>query len=91
MKPLGSEREHYWLALSMAKAAGVDLQAAIDDGRFDQKSWAATVQRCRGCEWGSECKYWLREHHEIDSAPATCANAGLFDDLKALKEVQKPS
>ncbi len=62
MKPLGPEREHYWLALSMAKAAGVDLQEAIDTGRFSQEKWARTVTRCRGCEWGGECPEWLKEH-----------------------------
>lgn len=82
MKPLGSEREHYWLALSMAKAAGVDLQAAIDSGAFDQATWAKTVHRCRSCQWAGDCKGWLMEHPEIDAAPETCVNAQLFSTLK---------
>ncbi|RYH08110.1 DUF6455 family protein [Tropicimonas sp. IMCC6043] len=83
MKPLGPERDHYWLALSMAKAAGVDLQAAIDAGRFSQEKWARTVQRCRSCEWGADCPTWLNENPEIETAPDTCANAQLFAALKA--------
>ena len=83
MKPLGPERDHYWLALSMAKAAGVDLQAAIDEGRFSQEKWAATVQRCRGCDWGGDCPHWLAEHSKVENAPDTCVNSKLFAALKA--------
>ena len=53
MKPLGPTGEHYFLALGMAKAAGVNLQAAIEEGPFDQAQWADLVQRCRGCDWGN--------------------------------------
>ncbi len=86
MKPLGSQREHYWLALSMAKAVGVDLQAAIETGAFSQEKWAKTVQRCRGCDWGSDCKGWLREHPKIEQAPDSCVNARLFAALKSAQE-----
>jgi hypothetical protein len=86
MRPLGSERDHYWLALSMAKAAGVDLQAAIDDGTFDQQKWANTVQRCRGCDWGGDCKDWLARHPEVEQVPETCVNAKLFTALKQAQE-----
>ncbi len=86
MRPLGPQRDHYWLALSMAKAAGVDLQAAIDEGRFSQEKWAETVQRCRGCEWGGDCPHWLRENHEVEAAPQNCVNAKLFAALKATQE-----
>lgn len=83
MKTLGSQQDHYWLALSMAKAVGVDLQAAIDAGQFSQEKWAATVQRCRGCEWGGDCPHWLSENPEIETAPDTCVNAKVFGALKA--------
>ena len=89
MKPLGPERDHYWLALSMAKAAGVDLQAAIDSGRFSQEKWAATVQRCRGCDWGGDCPHWLREHPTTEQAPKACVNAKLFSTLKAEQEAAR--
>lgn len=82
MRPLGPQRDHYWLALSMAKATGVDLQAAIDAGRFSQEKWAATVHRCRGCEWAGDCPHWLQENAEHDAAPDTCVNAKLFTSLR---------
>ncbi|WP_116130931.1 DUF6455 family protein [Tropicimonas sp. IMCC34043] len=86
MKPLGPTREHYWLALGMAKAAGVDLQGAIDDGRFSQEKWARTVESCRGCEWGADCKGWLQEHPDVERAPETCVNAQLFALLKSAQQ-----
>ncbi len=82
MKPLGSERTHYWLALGMAKAAGVDLQAAIDEGRFNQREWARSVERCRACLWEGECATWTRDTSDADAPPETCANARIFRDLK---------
>lgn len=86
MKPLGEQRDHYWLALSMAKAAGVDLQAAIDAGRFSQEEWARTVQRCRSCDWGEDCPHWLQKNPRVETAPKTCLNARLFAALKAAQE-----
>ncbi|SNS19333.1 DUF6455 family protein [Tropicimonas sediminicola] len=86
MKPLGPERDHYWMALGMAKAAGVDLQAAIEAGHFSQEKWASTVQKCRGCDWGEDCPSWLREHATVDEAPQACVNARLFATLKAAQD-----
>ncbi|MDV7142441.1 DUF6455 family protein [Tropicimonas sp. TH_r6] len=91
MKPLGPQRDHYWLALSMAKAAGVDLQAAIDEGRFSQTKWAETVHRCRGCDWGGDCPHWLHENPEAEAAPENCVNAKLFAALKATQETGRLS
>lgn len=91
MKPLGPQRDHYWLALSMAKAAGVDLQAAIDAGDFSQEKWASTVHRCRGCQWAGDCPHWLKEHPEAEEAPDTCVNAKLFAALKAAQDDAKAS
>ena len=82
MKTLGPMGEHYFLALGMAKAAGVNLSDAIDSGRFDQAQWADLVHRCRGCAWGDDCPGWLKEHHTIDTPPATCPNAGVFSGLR---------
>ena len=90
MKPLGPAREHYWLALTMAKAAGVDLQAAMDQGRFSHATWAHTVHRCRGCAWGSDCKGWLQDNPDIEAAPDTCVNAQIFARLKSDQQAIVP-
>jgi hypothetical protein len=82
MKPLGDERDHYWLALGMSQAVGLDLQAEIEAGRFSQADWAETVQRCRGCDWAGACPGWLEAHPQAAAAPESCVNAGLFGALK---------
>ena len=86
MRPLGPQRDHYWLALSMAKAAGVDLQAAIMSGHFDQKKWAKAVHQCRGCAWGHDCSDWLKANRAVGAAPESCVNAKVFAALKAAQE-----
>ena len=83
MKPLGPELEHYWLALGMARTAGAGLEAAMEEGRLDHGSWAATVQRCRSCDWAADCPSWLAEHDHVERAPDTCLNTDLFARLRA--------
>lgn len=82
-RPLGDEITHYWLALGMAKAVGLDLQAEIEAGRFSQEAWADTVQHCRGCTWAWRCPGWMAAHPTIEAAPETCVNAARFNALRA--------
>lgn len=84
-KPLGDPVTHYWLAQSMAKAAGVDLGAEFVAGRLSQDEWATLVTRCRGCDWerdGGGCARWLSLHESIDGpVPRSCENHERFDTL----------
>jgi hypothetical protein len=86
IRPLGDEREHYWLALSMSQTVGLDLQAEIAAGRFSQEEWAETVTRCRGCDWAGGCPGWMAEHGEAEAAPPRCVNAARFNALLGLDE-----
>lgn len=87
VKPLGDEIHHYWLAVSMAKAAGVDAQAALEEGRLSQEAWAGLVTRCRGCDWERDgaCQRWmtlaLAEEPGVD-VPEPCENRDIFKDLR---------
>jgi hypothetical protein len=85
-RPLGDEREHYWLALGMAQTVGLDLQTEISEGRFTQAEWADTVRRCRGCGWADGCPSWTAAHPDADHAPAACVNADRFNALLGLDE-----
>lgn len=83
MRPLGDPVRHYWLAKSMAKATGVDLVAAMDEGRLSQRDWADTVERCRGCGWTDGCDQWLDgQVCGRAEVPKACMNAELFERLK---------
>ncbi len=82
-RPLGPENKHYWLASSMAKATGVDLVAAADQGQLSQSEWADAVQRCRGCGWVGGCQAWMGAQVEGGAeVPAACVNSDLFQSLK---------
>lgn len=85
-KPLGDPITHYWLALSMAKAAGVDLVAAMEDGTLTPENWAGMVERCRGCDWERDggCSRWLSFQDGGDAiVPGSCVNQSVFQDLTA--------
>lgn len=96
IKPLGDEIHHYWLAVAMAKAAGVDLQKAMDDGTLSHQDWAGLVNRCRGCDWERDggCGRWLKLALEAEGAndvPGTCVNRSVFDRIDAASEGVTPA
>ncbi len=78
-RPLGPEKDHYWLAVSMAKVTGADMQTALETGVIDHQDWANLVQRCRGCAWSGGCKTWM-SHQDPSGAdvPQSCPNATVF-------------
>ncbi|MCA8878750.1 MAG: hypothetical protein KDA73_02085 [Rhodobacteraceae bacterium] len=86
-KPLGDAVTHYWLALNMAKAVGVDLVAEMEAGRLAAGEWAELVHRCRGCDWqraDGGCGRWLEFQIPGDAAvPGACVNRETFEGLLA--------
>lgn len=91
VKPLGDENHHYWLAVAMAKAAGVDLQKAMDEGTLSHEDWAGLVTRCRGCDWERDggCGRWLKlalESDDTSDVPETCVNRTVFDRIERVSD-----
>jgi hypothetical protein len=93
VRRLGGERRHYWLALRMAKAAGADLQRALEDGRITHGDWAGVVTRCRGCTWAEGCACWLKAQGTDRAAgvPQACPNAGVFEGVLAGQDADEVS
>ena len=96
IKPLGDENHHYWRVVAMAKAAGVDLQQAMDDGTLSHEDWAGLVTRCRGCDWEREggCGRWLKLALAADGpseVPGPCVNRAVFDRIEATAEGPSPA
>lgn len=82
-RPLGDEKEHYWLVQRMAQANGTDLVTASDEGLLLQEEWAAMVQRCRGCAWAEGCQRWLDKPVEaVRTTPRDCVNHRHFAALQ---------
>ena len=96
-RPLGPERRHYWLAKRMAKATGVDLENAMEQGDLTQQDWASMVTTCRGCAWTKGCKHWLSQTQPQDedkdtprSLPKGCANRTPLANLRAAAQELTP-
>ncbi len=84
VRVLGPQKEHYWLVQRMAKATGVDLVRAMEEGVIDQADWAGIVTHCRGCQWTGGCQEWLNlpvddERH----VPGDCENRERFLRMRA--------
>ena len=77
--PLGPENRHYWLAVTMSRKTGADMQRALEEGVIDHADWAALVHRCRGCGWSDGCNTWLAAQGDAAAeVPVTCPNAPVF-------------
>jgi hypothetical protein len=82
--PLGPENRHYWLAVTMARKTGADMQRALEDGVIAHADWAALVQRCRGCGWAEGCNHWMRSQDAgAADVPQACPNAPTFEKVLA--------
>ncbi|MEL7175994.1 MAG: DUF6455 family protein [Pseudomonadota bacterium] len=84
MIPLGNPRLHFWLTLGMAKATGVDLQAALHKTRLTRGDYSAMINRCRTCQHAQTCDALLKEGQGcLETAPDFCLNRDLFEALAA--------
>ncbi|WP_372893738.1 DUF6455 family protein [Rhodosalinus sp.] len=77
-------RDHaFWIARSVARTLGLDLTAALADGRLTRSGYAALVARCETCPVAGACQRWLAQPAVPDTARpvAGCANAADFAAL----------
>lgn len=83
MQPMGDIHAHYWLTLGMARAVGVNLTKALQEGQITRDQYADIVTRCRSCQWCEGCTNWLAQQTDIaETVPKTCANYETFKVLK---------
>lgn len=77
---------HSALMNRMAETLGVDLTAAIAEGRLPAEGWREAVVRCTGCSDPEACQHWLSQHaadeQAPDGAPGYCRNRDLLDSLR---------
>lgn len=84
MTPLGNPRTHFWLTLEMAKATGVDLNAALYKAKITRSDYSGLINRCRGCTHADTCGAMLRGcTGRLESAPEFCLNRTTFEALAA--------
>ena len=80
-------KKHAHLFDEMAQTLGVDLEAALIEGRagFDTDTLGEAVLRCTGCSDPGHCAGWLArpEAQGAEAAPGYCSNGALLDALRA--------
>lgn len=84
MAPLGNARRHFWLTLGMAKATGVDLQAALYEARLTRSDYSALINRCRECPNAQDCAQMLENcQGRLEAVPEFCMNHDALSVLAA--------
>lgn len=77
---LGKAPEAYGLTQGMARAAGVNLNAAVFDGWFRRDELDQLVERCDRCGLTAKCSSWLSNMRSA-TLPDYCRNKS---DIEAL-------
>ena len=80
-----ASRDHaFWMARSVARMLGLDLSAALAEGRLTPAGYATLVARCETCPLAAGCQLWLARQTFGAAAPMEgCANARDFAALAA--------
>jgi hypothetical protein len=80
---LGNIYRHLWLLRSLASAAGMDLDAALAEGRLSPLEFSQMVTACRGGGCSKTCALWLTAQKNADQAaiPDFCASAEILRRL----------
>jgi len=81
---LGDPNRAFWLTRSVARAIGVNLSDAMQQGDLSAADYSAMVTRCRMCPHADSCEVWLAVNGAgAEHAPEHCANADLLNALPA--------
>lgn len=74
---LGDLFRHLWLFQTVAKAAGIDLSAALRSGELSHLDYAKLVTRCRSGGCSNACALWssARKPGEGPAVPDFCPSA----------------
>lgn len=79
---LGDPNRAFWLTRSVARAIGVNLSEAMQQGDLSAADYSAMVTRCRMCLHADSCEAWLAVNGGgAERAPEYCANADLLNAL----------
>ena len=75
---------HFWITRGMARRMGVNLSAAMQEGRLSQAVLARMVERCRDCPGAQGCLDFLSERDGPTAAvPDWCCHTAVLSRLRA--------
>ncbi|ANP38583.1 hypothetical protein JL2886_03711 [Phaeobacter gallaeciensis] len=70
------------LMSTAARAAGVDLGAAMKKGDITAVDYATMVHRCNSSNCARKCEHWRNAEPDATAAPSFCANLEILERLK---------
>jgi hypothetical protein len=70
------------LVSSAARAAGVDLGAAMKSGKITAVDYAQMVQRCNSSTCALKCQHWRNSADRPSGAPSFCSNLDILERLR---------
>lgn len=83
MEEAGRLSRHFWLTQGMARAVGVNLNAALQEGRISRADYAQAIAECCHCAHHQRCLDWLAVNGAgAERQPAFCAIGPMLDGLR---------
>jgi hypothetical protein len=61
---------------------GIDLGAALAEGRIIAGTYAAMITRCRGCALVEACEAWLARTPSASAPPPGCCHGAVLSALR---------
>lgn len=84
MQDSGRLSRHFWLTRGMARTVGVNLNAAVKDGRLPRSEFAVAIATCCACGRSHRCIGWMAQQTSVpESAPDFCALKPVLDSLSS--------
>ena len=81
--PLFIESALAWaLTRGMARAVGVNLVEAVQDGWYARAELARLVDRCAACGLSDHCTGWLAVTQRAETLPDYCHNKAEIEALR---------
>ncbi|MGC9368752.1 MAG: DUF6455 family protein [Paracoccaceae bacterium] len=83
MEETGRLSRHFWMTQGMARAVGVNLNTALQDGRISRADYALAIAECCHCPYHQRCLDWLAVNGAgAERQPAFCAIGPMLDGLR---------
>lgn len=78
-RTLGDPARHFFMTRSVARAMGIHLGDAMQDGHLAPEAYSAMVTRCRACPMVANCETWLATQTSgAAKPPEGCCNGDAF-------------
>jgi len=86
MEETGRLSRHFWMTQGMARAVGVNLNTALQEGRISRSDYGQAIAECCHCAYHQRCLDWLAVNGAgAERQPAFCAIGPMLDRLREVE------